>query len=226
MGGVSGPVGDRWFPIGWWVGQYGQDMSSPRTAITALTVLAVLVGGCGGTGGTAALEGVTYETPLAKPDFTLTDTDGNRYDFASETEGKLTLLYFGYLSCPDICPVHLAQIAETFDQLPEVARDAEVVFVSVDPARDTPEKIRQFLDRFDTQFVGLTGTDAELAAAQDAAGVPIARKVGDGPDYSVNHAGQVIAFAPDGLSYSVYPFGVRQSEWVNDLQILANVKGT
>lgn len=191
----------------------------------ALLLLLGLVAGCGRDVSTEDLQGVPIDPAQPKPEFVLTDTDGQAYDFVAETEGQLTLLYFGYLNCPDICPVHLAQIAETFDQLPDVARDAEVVFVSVDPNRDSPEEIRAFLDNFDTRFVGLTGTLEELEAAQEAANVPVAQFVGDGEDYTVNHAGQVIAFAPDGLNHSVYPFGVRQSEWTNDLQILSELTG-
>jgi protein SCO1/2 len=169
------------------------------------------------------LQGVTVDPPKPKPSFVLTDTSGNRYDFGEETEGKLTLLYFGYLNCPDVCPVHLAQIAETFDRLPAIARDAAVVFVSVDPERDSLGDIRAFLDNFDTRFVGLTGTFEELKVAQTAAGVPPAVFVGEGDDYTVDHSGMVIAYAPDGMNHSVYPFGVRQSEWNNDLQILAAI---
>ena len=191
----------------------------------ALLLLAGFVAACGRDVSTDDLQGVLIDPAEPKPEFVLTDTEGQPYDFAAETEGQLTLLYFGYLNCPDICPVHLAQIAETFDQLPDVARDAEVVFVSVDPHRDSPEEIRAFLDNFDTRFVGLTGTLEELEAAQMAANVPVAQFVGDGEDYTVNHAGQVIAFAPDGLNHSVYPFGVRQSEWNNDLQILNEMTG-
>lgn len=180
---------------------------------------------CGGAVATDQFQGVQLEQPSDKPVFTLTDTNGEAYDFGARSEGKLTILYFGYLNCPDICPVHLAQIAETFDQLPAIARDAEVVFVSVDPGRDSPEDIRDFLDRFDQRFVGLTGSAEELELAQTAAGVPVARKVGDGDDYTVDHAGQVLAFAPDGRGYTVYPFGTRQTEWANDLQILAGMTG-
>lgn len=165
------------------------------------------------------------EEPTPKPSFTLTDTDGRTYDFAAETEGKLTLLYFGYLNCPDICPVHLAQIAEVFEREPDVARETEVVFVSVDPDRDSPEAIREFLDNFDGDFVGLTGTRDELDAAQTAAGVPPAVLEGEGDDYTVEHAGWVIAYGADALNHAIYPFGVRQSEWVNDLQILAEIEG-
>ncbi|HEU4318483.1 MAG TPA: SCO family protein [Acidimicrobiia bacterium] len=192
--------------------------------MAAVLVSAALVAGCTTAASTDDLLGVVIDPPQSKPSFQLTDTNGDVYDFAAETEGKLTLLYFGYLNCPDICPVHLAQIAETFDQAPDVARDAEVVFVSVDPNRDSPDEIRAFLDNFDSRFVGLTGSQEELEAAQNAAGVPVAVFVGDGEDYTVNHAAQVIAYAPDGLNYSVYPFGVRQSQWNNDLALLAQVK--
>jgi protein SCO1 len=169
------------------------------------------------------LQGLVVDPPQPKPSFVLTDTEGMPFDFAAETEGKLALLYFGYTNCPDICPVHMAQIAEVFDQFPDVARNSVVVFVTIDPERDTPEKLRAFLDNFDSRFVGLTGTEEELGAAQDAANVPRAVKAGDGADYTMNHAAWVIAYAPDGLNHSIYPFGIRQSQWSNDLQILAGM---
>lgn len=190
--------------------------------LTALAAVLVL-GACAPDVSSDDLQGVVIDPPQPKPTFTLTDTEGQPYEFATETEGKLTLLYFGYLNCPDICPVHLAQIAETFDRVPDVARDSEVVFVSVDPDRDSPDGIREFLDNFDSRFVGLTGTREELEVAQTAVGVPPAVYVGDGDDYTVDHAGWVIAYAPDGMNHSIYPFGVRQSEWNNDLQVLASI---
>ncbi|HEX6302293.1 MAG TPA: SCO family protein [Acidimicrobiia bacterium] len=194
----------------------------PRTTPTAvLLAIALLVAACGRNVASGELQGVVVDPPRPKPFFTLTDTSGEPYEFAAETEGKLALLYFGYVSCPDICPVHLAQIAEVFDQIPELARDTEVVFVSVDPDRDSPDEIRAFLDDFDNRFTGLTGTRAELDVAQTEAGVPPAVIEGDGDDYTVDHAGWVIAYAPDGLQHANYPFGTRQSEWANDLQILA-----
>lgn len=185
-----------------------------------LVLLGLFVSSCGANVTSRDLQGVVVDPPKEKPSFVLTDTDGMPYDFVERTEGKTTLLYFGYLSCPDICPVHLAQIAEVFDSVPSLARDVEVVFVSVDPDRDSRQEIRVFLDAFDSRFVGLTGTVTELETAQTAAGVPKAVFVGDGDDYTVDHAGWVIAFGPDGLNHSIYPFGTRQSEWSNDLQIL------
>lgn len=165
----------------------------------------------------------TEQDPRPRPDFTLTDTDGQPYDFGAETEGRLTLLFFGYTSCPDVCPLHMANLAYALEQ-PGVPRPL-VVFVSVDPQRDTPEVIRSFLDRFDEGFVGLTGTPEQLADAQTAAGVAVGGAVeaispGD-DDYLVGHASQVIAYTAEDLSPVVYPFGVRQQDWIDDLPRLA-----
>ena len=188
-----------------------------------LVLVTVLAAACGGGVSSDDLQGVALAEPTPKPDFTLTDTDGNPFHFAEATRGKLTLLYFGYTHCPDICPVHLAQVAETLDQLPQVAESAVMIFVTVDPERDTPEVLRQFLDKFDSRFIGLTGAPEELEAAQMAVGVPVAFKEGEGDDYTVQHAGQVLAWAPDGLLYAQYPFGTRQSTWVNDLRLLSQI---
>ncbi len=170
--------------------------------------------------GSGEYDGVLIEPPEARPDFVLTDTSGATYDFRFETAGKLTLLYFGYTYCPDICPVHLAQLASVLETLPDVRREAVVVFVTVDPARDTGDRVRSFLDAFSVDFVGLVGTQAEIDTAQRAARVPIAVREGDGEDYTVGHAGQVIAYAPNDLAYTMYPFGTRQSHWIHDLPLL------
>ena len=192
------------------------------TRLILISAVLVVLSACSSVSGLGKdLEGVELPEPTPKPSFTLTDTNGVSYDFAAETEGKLTLLYFGYTSCPDICPVHLAQIAETFDVVPELGDGTAVVFVSIDPDRDSPDEIRAFLDNFDNHFIGLTGSPEELETAQKAAGVAVAFKEGDGDDYTMGHAGQVLAWAPDGMMYSQYPFGTRQSTWVNDLSILA-----
>lgn len=198
-----------------------------RLTPVLLLLILVLVAACRAPVTSGELQGVVVDPPKEKASFNLTDTSGDAYEFADETEGKLTLLYFGYLNCPDICPVHLAQIAEVFDRVPDVARQTEVVFVSVDPGRDSPAEIREFLDGFDSRFVGLTGTEEELEAAQEAAGVPPAIVVENEEDegYTVDHAGWVIAYAPDGLNHSIYPFGTRQSEWTNDLQVLVAMDG-
>jgi Uncharacterized protein SCO1/SenC/PrrC, involved in biogenesis of respiratory and photosynthetic systems len=115
----------------------------------------------------SGLAGPSLGQAIPKPDFTLTATDGSQFNFRQQTEGKITLLFFGYTHCPDVCPVHLANIAAALHTLgPEVQRKVEVVFVTTDPDRDTPEVIRAWLDKFDPKFVGLRGTLDEVNAIQ------------------------------------------------------------
>lgn len=164
--------------------------------------------------------GEALPAPLKRPDFTLTDVEGRPYDFLAETEGKVALLFFGYTHCPDICPVHMANLAAVLDDLPpRVAREwVEVVFVSTDPERDTPERIRTWLRRFHPTFVGLRGTPDEVHAVEDALGLPRSLvEAGEGDDYFVGHAAQVLAFGADGPALRVYPWGTRQRDWIRDL---------
>ena len=166
--------------------------------------------------GEGGFNGALLEEPRLRPDFDLVDTSGAPFDFAS-TSGRLTILFFGYANCPDICPITLATLDEALGLVDGVR--ADVVFVSVDPARDTPEQLRAYLDRFDTRFIGLTGTPEQLRAAQQAAGVTPA--IDDGPNdrggYDVGHSSQVIVYTPDDLGHLVYGFGVRQDQWADDL---------
>ncbi len=170
-----------------------------------------------------AFRGSRLQAPLAKPDFTLTDTRGQPYDFRQRTRGELALLYFGYTNCPDVCPVHMSNLAAVLAEMPaDVVRRTRVVFVTVDPERDTPAKLRAFLDRFDPRFVGLRGTPAQVQAIERRLGVTTAVRdsaaAGPGPgSYAVGHAAQVIAFTPDDSAHVVYPFGTRQSDWAHDL---------
>lgn len=203
----------------------------PARLLVALSALVLLAGACTSSDDSsaddAAADGSVFQgrempEPTPKPEFTLTDTEGQPYDFAAETEGRTTFLYFGYTFCPDICPVHLAQLSEVL-ATPGTTPNVEVVFVTVDPERDTPEVIRDYLDNFSTSFVGLTGTPEELEAAQVAAGVTPGYKEpneSDPDQYTMAHAGQVIAYAPNGMNFTQYPFGTRQSHFAHDLPIL------
>ena len=199
-----------------------------RAAATALAAILTLasVTACGS--GTAAerpnpqdYRGVVLATPLAKPDFTLTDTEGRPFAFREKTDGSLTLLFFGYTSCPDICPVHLGNIHTVLQQMPyDIASRTKVVFVTTDPERDTPAKLRAWLDNFDSSYVGLTGSIEEVNRIQAQLHLPPAvAEAAHGSDssYNVGHAAQVLAFSPnDNLAHVVYPFGTRQQDWAND----------
>jgi protein SCO1 len=167
--------------------------------------------------GSPGWNGSLLDDPRPRPDFTLVDTSGRPFDFGAETSGKLTLLFFGYANCPDICPITLTTLDGALATVDGV--DATVVFVTTDPARDTPQSLRSYLDRFDPRFIGLTGTPEQVAAAQRAAGVTEA--INEGPNnrggYDVGHSSQVILYTPDDEAHLVYGFGVRQDQWVADL---------
>jgi protein SCO1/2 len=175
------------------------------------------------------LRGVVLTPPQPKPDFNLTTTEGKRFDFRRETDGYLTLLFFGYTHCPDVCPVHMANLGRVIKQLPiDAGQRIRVVFVTTDPERDTPERLETWLGGFHRDFIGLTGTPEEIRQAQLAARLmPAARETPDSANpssYTISHGAQVIAFTPDdGLAHIIYPFGIRQQDWANDLPIL--VKG-
>src|ERR1700733_634643 len=162
--------------------------------------------------------------PLPKPRFVLTDTSGAPFDFWNGTQGAVTLLFFGYASCPDQCPMHMASLGAALKKLPRDTTDqVKLVFVTTDPARDTPPVLRRWLDYFDKRSVGLTGAEAALEAVQKSAGVPPARKAeGRSGNYSVAHANFVIAYTKDNLAHVIYPGGVTKDDWVHDLPLLVN----
>jgi len=167
------------------------------------------------------MRGGRVTPPFDKPSFTLTATDGTAFDFRKETDGYLTLLFFGYTHCPDICPVHMANLAAVMRDLrPSQRQRIKVVFVTTDPARDTLQRIRSWLDNFDRDFIGLTGDAEEIARAQAAMAVRPAERgeVADDGSYLVGHAASVFAFTPqDDRGRFLYPFGIRQADWAHDL---------
>lgn len=189
-----------------------------------------VLSGCGPDGASPratppeAWGGTLIEPPLEKPDVTLQTTDGQPFPFREATEGELTLLFFGFTNCPDVCPVWLNTVARAREEIGSgPGSDPQVLFVGVDVARDTPEVLDTYLARFDPSFVGLTGTDAAIAAANDALYFPSI--VIGSPDaagkYEVGHYGRAAAFSPDNTAHRLYGYDVRVDELVHDLPLLA-----
>lgn len=170
----------------------------------------------------AAYWGAVINRPVEMPDAVLTDDDGQTFDLRAETDGFVTLLYVGYTHCPDICPTHLYEMSEAIKRLPEnIAKQVRVVFVTSDPERDTPEVMKRYVEAFNPNFIGLTGTRAETDAFQEVLGIPLASRTDlGGGNYAVNHAAYVIAFTKDQVAYTVYPSGMGMKEWLNDLPLL------
>jgi protein SCO1 len=180
------------------------------------------------TPGTGQFRGTEVPTPRPKPAFTLTATTGQPYDFPTQTAGRVTLLFFGYTSCPDICPVHLANIAAVLKRLDPAERDRiRVVFVSTDPERDSLTVIRRWLDNFDPTFVGLRGTLEDVNAFQAGLGLPPAQVTRSAAgQVEVGHAAVVLAFDAEGMWRLSYPFGMRQDDWAHDLPLLVSGRWT
>jgi len=152
----------------------------------------------------------------------LTDTSGHPFSFAARTRGKLTYLYFGYTHCPDVCPITVSDLAVALRrQPPSVRRRVDVVFVTVDPRRDTPHVLRRWLDHFSSSFVGLTGSIGAITAAERAAGVPVPppqkhKRSG----YAIAHSSLVLAFSPDNFSHVVYLQGFHAGDFAHDMPLL------
>jgi len=205
-----------------------------RMRVGVLLATALLAAACGDPKARAleGLHGVTFTPPRAKPDFTLTDTEGRPFHFAAETRGFVTLLYFGYTNCPDVCPAQLVNISGALKRMSPSQRDKiRVVFVTTDPARDTPERLRGWLDNFDKRFVGLLGNIDSVNAIETRLGIPqsqvekMSMPMG-GPHpmtYGVGHAAQVLAFTPDDSLRAEYPGGFTVDDWANDLPRLVKV---
>ena len=195
-------------------------------SLLLVTLVGLAVSACGVPaegGNVGELRGWVMDTPIAKPDLTLTDTNGEAFDLRAETNGYLTLLFFGYTHCPDVCPVHMANLGAVFGDLPPEVRDrTKVVFVSTDPERDTPERLRSWLDNFDRAFIGLRGSLDDINAALSSMMLPgVAVIPGEhGSEPMVGHPAAVLAFGPDGLAHVRYPFGVRHADWAHDLRLL------
>jgi protein SCO1/2 len=200
------------------------------TGAAGLGLTALGASACSDDSGTAAgddnlgFAGTVLGIPLAKPTVAFTDTSGAVYDVGQRTAGKLTLMLFGYTSCPDVCPTHLLILATTLKHLTGPASKTKVLFVGVDTARDTPEVMRAYLDQRDKDFVGLTASPGDIDKALSQCNLPpvvIDPKRPDG-SYVVEHPSQILAFTPDDKCHIVYPFGTLQQQWSKDLPRLLN----
>ncbi len=206
-------------------------LSGPRLLFGLAAIIVLIVAGVSGYLVTrsddeepADYVGAVINEPVPMPDAVLTDDDGKPFDLRKETDGFVTLLYVGYTHCPDICPTHLYEMSEAIKRLPEkTAEQVKVVFVTADPERDTPEVMKAYVDTFDPNFIGLTGTREETDAFQETLGIPVATRTDlGGGNYAVNHAAYVIAFTKDQVAYTVYPSGMGMKEWLNDLPLLVS----
>ena len=163
--------------------------------------------------------GIDLPEPYQRPEFTLTDTAGESYDFGAQTGGRPTLLFFGYTQCPDVCPATMADVAvalRTSD--PELAEQVQLVFVTTDPATDTPAVLGEYQDRFDAdlppQVDGLTGDQKAIDQAQLAAGVPLAE------DDGRLHSSLLLLYGADDEAPVAFDTGNTPQDIAGDLKLV------
>lgn len=189
-------------------------------AIVAIVAMGLVLPACGAAP-KLNFSGIEMEPPVPAPDFTLTDQYGRPFTL-SEQKGNVVLLFFGYSSCPDVCPTTLGIWRMVHEMLGADAARVRFVFVTVDPERDTPERIREHLGLFHPDFIGLTGSPAELEHVYAAYGV-VREKV-DAPEsgmgYLVNHTASDFLIDTQGIWRVRHVFGTPAEEIVHDVKLL------
>jgi protein SCO1/2 len=216
----------------------------PLTVLSITALLAVVAAGAVWRMGAAPSQSETA-TPAAAPSetattetaandefggaFSLIDQDGKRRT-EMDFRGKYMLIFFGFTYCPDFCPTSLAVQAEALDQLGEQASRIVPIFITVDPKRDTPEKLKSYLSAFDAKspsprsnFVGLTGSDEEIAAVAKGYNVYYRAHLDTfhttGPEnYTIDHSSDAYLMSPEGKFISYYSIGISPDELAADLK--------
>jgi protein SCO1 len=168
-------------------------------------------------GSTDSYAGIDLAEPYRRPTFTLTDTAGAPFDFKQATAGRPTLLFFGYTRCPDVCPTTMADIAVALRGLDKaLVEKLQVVFVTTDPAYDTPAVLGEYLGRFDADlpqhFIGLTGDQKAIDQAQLATGVPLAE------DNGKTHSSLLLLYGPDDQAHVAFDAGNTARDIASDLR--------
>lgn len=169
----------------------------------------------------ANFRGTMYAEPFPPaPDFALTDSTGD-VQRLGDYRGRIVLLFFGYMYCPDICPATLAEMKLAVDQLKGDADQVQVIFISVDPQRDTSEAVQGYVERFNPSFLGLSGTQDELEPIWNGYGVY--REVVEGTsetNYIINHTARVTLIDQDGNMRLTYGFQTPPEDIAHDIRIL------
>lgn len=165
-------------------------------------------------------KGTIMPTAIPAPDFTITSTDGQEIQL-SDYQDKIVLLYFGYTFCPDVCPSSLTDLKLVQNELDEAGEKIQVIMITVDPDRDTPEKIAEYVGHFHPTFLGLSGTKEEIDAAAEGYGVYYEKHEGTAATgYLIDHTARIFVIEPDGTYRLSFGFGTPVDDIVSDLRIL------
>lgn len=168
------------------------------------------------------MHGAVLTEPYQLPDATLTDSRGEQFALLENLDAPLTLVFFGYTHCPDICQAVMADVASGLSRLDaEQADDVQMWFVTTDPARDDPETLRSYLDRFDPGFEGLTGKLSEIVAVADQVkvGIEEGEKLPSG-GYEVNHGTPILGVQHDGSVPILWTEGTSAAKLAEDIHTI------
>ncbi len=165
-------------------------------------------------------KGSLLPTPIPVPDFTLTGKNGEAVSL-SDFQGKVVLLYFGYTFCPDICPTTMVDLAKVQQELDDSGEAVQVVMISVDPVRDTPDHLAEYVEHFHPTFVGLSGAKEAI----DEAGLPFGLyyKIHEGTPasgYLVDHTSRVFVIDDNGRYTLSFAYETPWQDMVNDVRIM------
>ena len=160
-----------------------------------------------------------WPASMPTPEFHLVDTDATPRS-SSDYRGKVTVVFFGFTHCPDVCPAALTKLALVVKQLGGAADRVQVLFVTLDPDRDTPAALKSYVAFFNPKFVGLTGSTAAVNAAAASFSVHYA-KVARGNDYSIAHSTGVYVCDATGRLRLVGNPSTRAADWTHDIRLLA-----
>jgi protein SCO1/2 len=162
---------------------------------------------------------MVLQSPDTLTDFTLTSADGKVS--LSDLRGKVVLIYFGYTFCPDVCPATMVELKKAMNDLGRDSEDVQVVMISLDPLRDTPEILQSYVQHFHPSFMGLTGTDEEISAITVPMGIFYEKHEGSPESgYLIDHTATVVVVDKDGYLRLIYSFDTPGEDMAKDLRYL------
>ena len=186
---------------------------------TFVFVAALLLAGSVGAA-ESKLKSGAFDPPRAAPEISLEGSDGGKLQL-ERFKGKVVVLGFGFTHCPEVCPTTLTKLAKARKSVGAAGRDLQVVYVTVDPERDNPERMRAYLANFDPTFIGGTGTPAQLARVYKDYGVVAEKRTGSTPGvYGVDHSSFVYLIDREGRIRAMVPYGKSAEDIAHDAAIL------
>ncbi|MBI5567150.1 MAG: SCO family protein [Chloroflexi bacterium] len=196
----------------------------PVYIVVVVAVLVVVAAGwlIGGALRPYVFHGTLFQSPTPALNFTLTGHNGQAVSL-DDYKGKVVMLYFGYTTCPDVCPTTLAELHTALQTLGNRAKDVQVIMVTVDPERDTVPVLAEYMPHFDASFIGLTGTPEQIAEIATYYGVAYERSTEESAlGYLVNHTATVATLDRKGYVRVIFPFQTPARDIAADVEYLLN----